>query len=179
MALVTLARRYAVSLYLVCKELKIEEQILQELKTISVISKSKKVSDFIRTPAIPNSIKQKIVVESLAKSFNPLLMHFLKLLIQKNRFELINSLIKSYEELKDADRNIVNVEVKSFKKVDQEYLEKIKNSLKKALGKDIKFTQIEDKSILGGISLSYFNTLIDGTLKGELQDLRENLLSAG
>ena len=72
-------------------------------------------------------------------------------------------------------RNQKNVVVSSAFELESDQLEKIKLAMQKRLGADIIITSAVDKTLIGGMKISYEDQVIDLSLKNKLESLRTQL----
>jgi len=95
---------------------------------------------------------------------------FLKLLAEKNQLHLLPAILK---ELKREEKK-QKIELVLARNFEQEFLQKIERGVKKTLGeKEIKL-RIEPE-IIGGFLAKDENYLIDGSIKGILNNFKERL----
>ncbi|HOA47603.1 MAG TPA: F0F1 ATP synthase subunit delta [Candidatus Paceibacterota bacterium] len=95
---------------------------------------------------------------------------FLKLLAEKNQLHLLPAILK---ELKREEKK-QKIELILARNFEQEFLQKIERGVKKTLGeKEIKL-RIEPE-IIGGFLAKDENYLIDGSIKGILNNFKERL----
>ena len=72
-------------------------------------------------------------------------------------------------------RNQKNVVVSSAFELESDQLEKIKLAMQKRLGADIIITAAVDKTLIGGMKISYEDQVIDLSLKNKLESLKTQL----
>ena len=88
---------------------------------------------------------------------------------------LYPEIAKAYgKKIKDAE-GITEGEVVTVFPLDQESLENLAKTLSTMTGKEVKLTQREDKSILGGFVVKIGNYLVDLSLKSKLDALTANV----
>lgn len=56
-----------------------------------------------------------------------------------------------------------------------EQLEKIKNAISKKYGQDVTYLIAVDPSILGGVQLTINSRLLDGSIKGKIEQLKKQI----
>ncbi|MBI4244785.1 MAG: ATP synthase F1 subunit delta [Planctomycetes bacterium] len=176
MSSITVAKRYAKSIYVVAKELEIQSQILEELRSAREIFSRKSFILFLKAPSISKSNKIEAVTGAIGKFISPISLHFIKLLILNGRIEFITHIVEHYEELMEKDKNLIKIDLRSFYKPDPSFIENIKSFMKTIFNKDIILKVIEDKGTLGGVSLKYRDNFIDYTLRGKMETLRHEML---
>ena len=98
--------------------------------------------------------------------------NFYALLIRNNDLKLINKIIEKIEEIDKEERGVVEVEISSAKKLEEETIEK----LRKLIGKKAEIYEKIDPSLIGGLKIQIGDLLLDGTLKAKLNKLRRSLI---
>ena len=101
--------------------------------------------------------------------------NFVLVIGQANRINLLESVLESFKRLVALEKNQKNVTVASSYALDQEQLEKIEQALQKRTGSEINISTHLDKSLIGGIKISYEDQVIDLSLKNKLEALKAQL----
>ncbi|MBW1850569.1 MAG: F0F1 ATP synthase subunit delta [Deltaproteobacteria bacterium] len=120
--------------------------------------------------------RKKIMETVLEKSsFSDTLKNFLKLLLDKNRIGAIEGITDHYSELIDEISNITRAEVITAKPLKKAALDKLVQALEGLTSKEVKIDVKEDKSIMGGLIVQTGDLVLDGSVKTQLEGLRESL----
>ena len=164
-------RQYARAVFSLALERNEVDAVYQELRTF-IDSLDHNAKQFFSHPKIDRLDKQD-VLEKVIK--NKLLTNFLKVLIDNDRFELLETVAYAYLDLINEMNEVVEVVVYSNTKITASNIEKIKISLEKKLLKKINMTQIIDPSIIGGIKIEYQGSVIDQTINTSLEALKQTL----
>ena len=176
----TVARRYAASLLVVADQAHIVEEIEPQLTAISqAYSKDDLFRKLMNNPRIERNEKKRIMRKLFEGKVNRLLMSFIEIIIEKGRFNLITVITQKFDELDDALKGVVKVQVKTFMPLNQNEKDKLQSKLVQVTGKKISLKELVDKSVLGGLWVKIGDTLIDGTVKGRFEHLKENLAVVG
>ena len=85
--------------------------------------------------------------------------------------EIVNRLV----ERAAAERQREVAEVRTAIMLDDEQRRRLTEALEKATGKQIELKVIQDPSVLGGVIARIGDTVIDGTVRRRLDQLREAL----
>lgn len=128
---------------------------------------------FFLHPRITKEEKHQ-VIEKL--SLDNLTINFLKVCIDNDRFDLLESIVASYYKLLDESKDIVLVKVTSKIKLTKLNLQKIEKTLKNKLKKSIKIEEIIDKDLSSGIKIEYDGEIIDLTVKRTIDEIKNQLL---
>jgi F-type H+-transporting ATPase subunit delta len=94
---------------------------------------------------------------------------------QANRINLLESVLESFKRLVALEKNQKNVMVASSYSLEQDQLDKIQTALQKRTGSEINISTHLDKSLIGGIKISYEDQVIDLSLKNKLEALKAQL----
>jgi len=96
---------------------------------------------------------------------------FLKLLAEKNQLHLLPAILK---EIKREEKK-QKIELILARNFEQEFLQKIESGIKKTLGKEKEINLRIEPEIIGGFLAKDENYLIDGSIKGILNNFKERL----
>jgi F-type H+-transporting ATPase subunit delta len=108
-------------------------------------------------------------------SLSPMTVNFLKLLVDKNRIDVLPDIDTCYRQMMDEALKKTRVTVKTAFPLSAELQNHITSNLKKMTGREVDVTVEDDKSLLGGIVIGVGDTLYDGSIKNQLNNMR-NLL---
>ncbi len=172
-----ISKRYARAFFDIAVEEKQLEKYYGELKQFSsIISENKDLGGFLANPIFEQESKKKVMEQVISKiSLSPLTANFLKLLIDKKRIDVLPDIETCYRQLMDETLKKVRVTVKTAFPLTGQMQEYITANLKKMTGKDVEVTIEDDKSLLAGIVIGVGDTLYDGSIKNQLNNMR-NLL---
>lgn len=99
---------------------------------------------------------------------------FVEVLKQNNDLPAFESIVEEYEKLAKANTGITEAEVTLAQEV--KLGSEIIDSLNKAVGEKVELKVKVDKSIVGGIIVRAGDTLIDASVKKQLENLKANLI---
>lgn len=164
-------RQYARAVFSLALENNETESTYQDLKSI-IDALDEEAYKFFLHPKIENQEKHQVIA---ALSKNILLVNFLKVLIDNNRFNLIETIAYAYLDLINEMNEVVEVNV--FTKADLSESNKVKliNSLEKKIQKKVKIITAIDDTIIGGIKIEYQGSVIDQTINASLDQMKTNL----
>ncbi|NLX92181.1 MAG: F0F1 ATP synthase subunit delta [Firmicutes bacterium] len=171
-------RRYAASLIELADDKTSYEQFYQDLKLAAdTIHRNEELEAFVHDDHIDSRKKKKVVSAIFQGKIRQELVNFLNLLIDKNRIGYLDSIIEQFRLLADQKKNILNITIASAFPVNDLQCQKLKEKYKKKYkASDVRIHLLEDKSLLGGIKVIIGDTVIDGTVKNRLEELKKSLL---
>ncbi len=85
------------------------------------------------------------------------------------------AIVDRFVELAATERKHELAEVRSAIPLDEKQIQRLATALGKATGKDVEVKVIVDPSVLGGIVARVGDTVIDGTVRHRLEQLKEQL----
>lgn len=130
-------------------------------------------------PKIPRARKAELLRKLFEGTAVPALQEFLSLLVRKNRTNLIPDVAEMFDRLADRSRGVVRVEVRSFLPLSPQQRSALESRLTARLaGRKIDLRAVEDRALLGGLSVRIGDTVIDGSVAARLKELREQLLES-
>lgn len=121
--------------------------------------------------------KKKILEKIFAEQLDSDILHFLFILIDKRREFFLESIIKEFNTLVDDAESILHVEVTSAVELNDSILDKLKEKLDSLVDYNIQIKNNVDKEIIAGIVLKIEDYIIDGSLRYELNSLKQKLKS--
>ncbi|MBN2125596.1 MAG: ATP synthase F1 subunit delta [Deltaproteobacteria bacterium] len=124
----------------------------------------------------PVEERRKVLQAILEKStFTGTVKNFLYLLLDKNRMGAIEDITRYYQKLTDEISDIARATVIStgpLKGGTRDRLEKVLGDL---TSKKVMLQEREDKSLIGGIVVKIGDLVLDGSIKAQLEGLKESL----
>lgn len=132
---------------------------------------------FIMSSEIGKQQKKDTICKILESDCDEKFLNFVKVLIDRDRMNILSDILENYEALSNKYQNIIEIKVTSALELDNEDIEGIKRKYKNYFdGFSIKIKNVVDKNIIGGLKLEFGDTVIDATLKTRLEDLRNHML---
>ncbi len=172
-----LARRYASAIIDLAQEQGILKEAGEDLQRVArVFAASPELVHVFSDPTIEQSAKEKVLKEILKKEkIQELTRKFIQVLLEKNRILGIGEIAQVYGDLYDEIENRVRARVVAAAALDKKEEKRIQKALSKLSGKNV-VLQIEiDESLLGGVVAYIGSQVYDGSLKNQLQQIKESL----
>lgn len=118
--------------------------------------------------------KRNFIDTVLGRDFSREIRQFLKLLVEKKRIDKILG-IADYIRIAYAHPGQTDVLLKTSFPLDLDMLKKIEDKLEERFNRKLRFYIELDGSLLGGIQVVIGNTVIDGSVRRRLGELKEKL----
>ena len=172
-----IAAPYARALYDFSVEQNIMHQITADFQNLEVfLSKSEDFKQYLDNPLISADKKQEILEKTLKSELNTETFKFLLVLVNRDRINLLESVIDSYLQLVYRLASIKMIEVSTA----FAFTNKQKNMLIKKLkeltnAREIRLVITVDSSLIGGFLIKTNSRVVDFTVKNQLQKLASHL----
>lgn len=103
--------------------------------------------------------------------------NFIAVLIQHNRLDVLDDVLSEYRKEVNRRLGISEVQVTTARPLDAHERQGIEQKVAAMTGTQVQATYHEDKSLLGGVVVRVGSTVYDGSVKGRLDRLKEQLAS--
>ncbi len=118
--------------------------------------------------------RRKILEAVLGKSgFQDTVRNFLRLLLDKDRIGGIHEITAYYSDLTDELSGMARADIITAKPLKTETLAKIEEVLERLTARDVKSFVREDDSLIGGVVVKIGDLVLDGSVKAQIEGLRE------
>lgn len=170
----TLARPYAKAVFefaLANKKLALWSENLHHL---SAISAHELLKPLYNDPNITPEELIKVFMENIKDKH---IQNFILLLGQYDRLKYLPEIAELYEEMKADYEKISTVYVTSAFPMDAAVAKKLKSSLEIRLQRDVTLDFAIDKDLLGGAVIRSGDWVVDGSVRGKLEKLKQAVIS--
>ena len=169
------SRRYARALLDVAEDGGLTEQVARDLEVIrKTMDGSRDIVNLVRSPLVKGDLKARILQEVFSGLSEKTLL-FINLLCRKKRSAILLDVIEEFSALRDEREGIVNVDVASAVELDDEQSKKLINGLADYTGKKVRAKLSLDEQLLGGVTVKIGDTILDNSVKHQLEMLNEAL----
>ncbi|HVL38305.1 MAG TPA: ATP synthase F1 subunit delta [Fimbriimonadaceae bacterium] len=173
---VRVGRRYARALFNAARRLDVIESVEDDLNAISsLISGDERFRTFLYSPRVPREEKLRIAERLFSDRVTALTMQALRLLLEKRREDEFPAIRLEYISLRREHERVLYAVITSANELDQAQRAAIVDKLATKTGKRVEPEFKVDPHLMGGLKIAYENYVLDGTVKGSLVRLRDNL----
>lgn len=173
--LATMARPYATAVFKLAKAKAAAAKWSGQLAFMATVIANKEMAAMVNNPKVNKDKLTGLLLEICQSQIDNEGRNFLKTLLQNNRLKLLPEIAKQFEELKAEDEGYVDVEVLTAFPFAKEAEKKFAVNLEKTLSKKVRMNVAVDNSLIGGVLVRAGDRVIDGSIKGQLQNLRKAL----
>lgn len=167
------ARRYAKALLNSAIELDILDQVTEDVRFIlSTLSDSKDLKILLKSPVIKQDDKKKILSSVFSEHITKVTMSLLHLLSEKGRENLVYDICRDFIQLYNQHMGIIQVDVSTAFKLDNDQIELLKDKLVQSTGKKVEMDIHLRPDLIGGLVVKIDDTVIDGSIKHKIRKLK-------
>ncbi|MFH1080281.1 MAG: ATP synthase F1 subunit delta [Pseudomonadota bacterium] len=172
-----IAKRYARAFFEIAEEEKQFEKYYHELQSFSdIVDGNESLKEFLANPIFDQHDKRDVVDAVLNKiGMTGITANFLRLLADKRRIGILADIVVLYRELMDSALKRQRVQVITAFPLSSDLAEHLKKGMEGLTGKQIELKIEQDASLLAGIVVRVGDILYDGSIKTQLNNIR-NLL---
>jgi F-type H+-transporting ATPase subunit delta len=167
---------YAAAIYEVAKAEGSLDEVADELFRFSrVFESNDELHNALTDQALPPERRQAIVEDLLGPRALPLSTSLISFIVAAGRARDLPAIVGQLVDKAAAEREHVVAEVRSAVELTPEQQDKLASALSTNLGKQVEVKVVVDPSVLGGIVARVGDTVIDGSIRHRLDQLKEQL----
>jgi F-type H+-transporting ATPase subunit delta len=172
-----LARRYARAIVDLAQEADQLAEIGEELSKIGeLFADSHELVHLFNDPTVGSEMKEKVLEELLGKGgIQDLTKRFVHVLLSKGRLLGIGEIATAYRDFSDELNNQIRAKIISAAPLKNEEVDRIRKTLIGIAKQEVVLELEVDESLLGGVVAHMGSHVYDGSLKNQLQQIKENL----
>jgi len=173
----TLAKRYAKALVEIGQEQNALGKYGQDLtNVVDLMQDSRDFREVLISPVFTKDDKKRIAGEILQKiDTDHMVMNFVYLLIDRKRIDQLPGIETAFREKVDEINGITRGEVTSAEPLVEGELAQVTDVLSAISGKQVLVTTSVDPSLIGGLVAKVGDMVFDGTIRTQLNQLKESL----
>lgn len=176
----TIARRYAQALYeKAVSQNNLEQVDADVVMTADTLAGSRELVLLFRSPVVNREKKEAVVKQLFAEKTSPAFMNLLLLLLEKGREEVLGDILQAYRVLRNEQNGVVEAEARVAYAMDAAEQAALKAQLETLTGKQVHLTIRQDEKLVGGAVVRVGDVVYDGSIRTQLNALRERLLKGG
>ena len=171
----TIARPYAVAAYKLAKEQKALAKWSEMLGFATAIVNDAQMNAYIQDPKVVGSDLQANFLKVCGDKLNENAQNLIKVLVEYGRLSILPAITTAFEELKALDEGTLEAQIIAAAKPSAAETKDLVKRLEAKFGKKIEASVSVDPEIIGGIKIIVGDTVIDASVKGQLQNLAYSL----
>jgi F-type H+-transporting ATPase subunit delta len=143
-----------------------------------VVDRYPKFEAVLASALVSPEEKSAAIDRVLGGRVSPVLVNFLKVVAHHNRLDCLRAIHGATHMMIDRLHNRIPVQLTTAEPLSPAAVEHIAESLRTMLGGEPIFQQETDPSLIGGAVLRVGDTVYDGSIANQLQNLRQQLIES-
>lgn len=171
----TIARPYAVAAYDLAKKQKDLAGWSEMLTLMRNVASDSDMQNFISDPKVQRSQLAEVFLSVCGKALNEQGQNLVNLLVEYGRLAILPAISDAFEALKAKDEGVLEAEIISAAELSKQDTQSITKKLEAKFDKKIVVKNNVDPELLGGVKIIVGDTVIDTSVKSQLQNLAYTL----
>jgi F-type H+-transporting ATPase subunit delta len=172
----SLARRYTRALFQLARDASEEETIGREVDEFFAAYSGSDLQTVLTNPAFDVPTRKRILIQvGNTQRLSVLTIHFLSLLLERDRLAHLPGIVTCYRRLLNEAKGRVEAKVVSAAPLEPALAERVRAQLRSLSGKDVVMTQEVDGSLLGGMTVELSGKVYDGSIRTQLDKMKQRI----
>ena len=175
----TIAKPYAKAAFEVALKEQSLQPWLQMLQMAGIIVTDKAVIDILRHPNIKKAKKLAMIEDLLEGQLDGSRGNFIQILAESKRMDILPEIAERFFQLYQEYEKVIEVDLITVESVAPHLQEKLSKALEHKLQRKVKLKPQQDSSVIGGAVIRAGDLVIDGSVRGKLARLQNDLINNG
>ena len=171
----TAARPYANAVYDLAKETGSLESWGDALANLAAIVADEDMKKLLSSPEMGSQQKSELIIQIMGDRLTEQQQNLVKLMAENGRLMSMSYVLDQFEIARAKAENKIDAEVISAFELTAEQTDELAKTLKNKLGCEITLTTSIDESLIGGVVIKAGDTIIDASMKSQLDSLAISL----
>ena len=141
----------------------------------AAVEQTPELRSVLRNPQLESTAKARILAD-LAGDDEPLFKNFLLLTAEKGRAGELEEMAREFERLMAREERRLTVQLTTARELSDDEAQAIVAQIEEAAGRKVEATRTVDPALVGGIVLRAGSYLVDASVRGRLERLRQELV---
>jgi len=151
---------------------------LQDLAAVQqLLDRQPLLARLLANPEVAVAEKQRLLTRLLEGRVAPLALRLLVLLLWKHRLPLLPAIVTEAERLRDQVEGIARGVVTTARPLPAATVTRLQEHMARRIGRRLALTAVVEPDLLGGAVVQLGHVVFDGSVRRELDRLREQLIT--
>ncbi|HEX5618665.1 MAG TPA: ATP synthase F1 subunit delta [Solirubrobacteraceae bacterium] len=173
-----IAAVYARSLFEVAEDQDKLDLVRDQLGAFAdALSETRDLQVFFFSPYFSTAEKED-GLDRVVSDADPVILNFLKLLIEKHRMPVLFRIRATYDALWEEENKLLPVQITSAVELDKQIVSQLGDRIAEQTDRKVDISADVDPDILGGIVVRVGNSVLDASVRNRLDQLRRQVARA-
>jgi F-type H+-transporting ATPase subunit delta len=172
---VAAARRYAEAAFQVALAEERLDAWQADLRRSADLLGRPEVEQVVDNPAVPLDRRLAVTDGLLASRISPAALRLVRLLVQRGRASALPRVSEEFTRLLNTQRGVVMATVTSAVPLTADETAAIRSRVEAMAGADVELAEKVDPDLIGGLTIQVRDRLLDASIRGRLERLRDQL----
>ena len=151
------------------------DQVRQEFEDFATaVGESDDLRRFLRNPQVELRTKRS-ALEDLLQGSDEIFLNFVRLLLAKDRIAEVEDVYEEWTRMLARQERVLELELQTAVELSDEEAAKVVGEIEEASGRKVVATRTVDPALIGGLVVQAGSIRLDASVRGRLQQLREEL----
>jgi len=173
----SVANRYSKALFQAALEQNKVDRIAEDSEMLqALINSNPELRDLLLNPLIPYRKRIDLLTQLFKDKVDSLTFDFIMLISAKKRTAFLGEITQNFADRVLTHKGIMPGVIRSATKLSESQRREIEKKVEDMTGKNIVFTEEIDSDLVGGFVIRVKDTVIDLSIKGQLEKLKQKLI---
>jgi F-type H+-transporting ATPase subunit delta len=136
--------------------------------------------EVFRHPTIPHEQKRGVLEDLIGRARpRPTTANFLRVLLENHRLSELNEVSTQFGQELDRRSGVVTAQVTTARPLPSDAQEALRARLGQLTGSSVRLQFEVDEELIGGVVTRIGSTLYDGSVRGQLQQIKQRMVGEG
>lgn len=167
------ASKYAVAVFELAQEQKLEEQFYREMHQIdAILTTHPEIIQLLNKTQFTKQQKKDLIKDIFGEVVHPFLLNTFYLLVDKNRSLILPHLTKEYRHIHNQSFKILEAVAYSVSPLSDKELSELEENLSDREKQKVSLVNRIDPTLISGIKIRFEDKVIDGSMKARIENMR-------
>ena len=171
------ARRYAEAAFQIAERDSALDRWRDDLRLAAEVTGDPGVARVLGSPRVLLAERETVLEQLLGARISPGALNLVRLLTRRSKLEMLTAVAAEFTRLLNIRRGVVSAVVTSALPLTPDEDRAIRAKVAQMTGTTVDIQTREDPELIGGLTVRIGDRLIDASVRGRLERLREQLLA--
>jgi F-type H+-transporting ATPase subunit delta len=171
------ARRYAEAAFELALRDDAPDAWRDDLAVAAGFVADERVAAVVGSPALPIADRRAVLESLLGGRVRPQVANLARLLTERGRADLLPAVASEYRRLLNRHRGVVDAVVTSAAPLNADETAAVRGRVEQMSGAAVELQSVVDPALIGGLTIRVGDRLLDASVRGRLERLRDQLVS--